>query len=208
MKTLARFVICILLAGPAFAIIDDGTNSLGAYFDPNGEQPPCFTPTPATPFHVYWILANSPFENLGGFEFAWAIVPELVPAPMVLDLALPPNALNIGDNYNLIVGLGSGLITSEATTLATYTLMTIGPTSSNFVTVGPATPASIPGHAVSGTFDNTNAIAPMNFSTVDDVNVIIDDTGWVVPGVAGFNCPGGPIAAESATWSNVKTLFR
>lgn len=205
-RIVALFAIC-LWAGTSFALLDDGTNSLGAYFDADGNVN-CFAPAPATPFNVYWILANPVAENLGGFEFAWAFAPEVVPAPFILSVTLPPSALNIGTNTNLIVGLGGGLITTEATTLVTLNMMVLAPVNpETYITAGPATPASIPGHAATNDFANPADIVPMNFSTVDGVNVIIDENGWVVPGVAKMSCPG-PVATETATWSNVKTLFR
>jgi hypothetical protein len=205
-KFLVLLTMC-LWASSSFALLDDGVNSLGAYFDVNGDVN-CFAPTPATPFNVYWILANPAVANLGGFEFAWAFSPEVVPAPFILGATLPASALNIGTNFNLIVGLGGGLVTTDATTLVTLNMMVLAPVAAaTYITAGPATPASIPGHAATNDFTNPAAIIPMNFSTVDGVNVIINEAGWVVPGVAKMSCPG-PVATETATWSNVKTLFR
>ncbi len=205
-RIVALFAIC-LGASTSFALIDDGINSLGAYFDADGNIN-CLAPTPGQPFNLYWILANPVVENLGGFEFAWAFAPEVVPAPFILNAFIPPNALNIGTNYNLIVGLGAGLITTEATTLVTFNMMVLALVDpETYITVGPATPPSIPGHAATNDFDNPADITPMNFSTVDGVNVIINELGWVVPGVAKMSCPG-PMATETATWGDVKALFR
>jgi hypothetical protein len=124
-RTVVLFAIC-LWVGTSFALLDDGTNSLGAYFDADGNVN-CFVPTPATPFNVYWILTNPVAANLGGFEFAWAFAPDVVPAPLILDVTLPPNALNIGTSTNLIVGLGDGLVTTNATTLVVLNMMALTP---------------------------------------------------------------------------------
>lgn len=205
-KYLALLTIC-LWSTASFALIDDGVNSLGAYFDPAGDIN-CLAPAPFVPFHIYWILANPVVANLGGFEFAWTFSPMPASLPIISSLTLPVNALNIGTNSNLIVGLGSGLITTDATTLATFEVIALAAfPPETYITVGPATPASIPGHAATNDFTNPGDVIPMNFSTVDGINVIIDPQGWVRPGVAKMSCPG-PIATETATWSNVKTLFR
>ena len=84
-------------------------------------------------------------------------------------------------------------------------MLFIVPPAEAFVTVGPSTPASIPGNAafVSG----ESVLFPMNYSTVDGVYVVIDDQGWVRPGLARIPCPG-PIATEKAAWGSVKALFK
>jgi hypothetical protein len=205
-KYLTLLMIC-LWSTTSFALIDDGINSLGAYFDPAGDVN-CLAPAPFVQFSIYWILANPVVASLGGFEFAWAFSPAPAAAPIIIGTTLPINALNIGTNNNLIVGLGSGLITSDATTLVRFDLIaTASFPPETYITVGPATPATIPGHAATNDFNNPGDVVPMNFSTVDGVNVIIDPQGWVRPGVAKMSCPG-PIATETATWGNVKSLYR
>jgi hypothetical protein len=208
MRAFYAAAILILCATTASAIIDDDINSLGAYFDNTGSVY-CFVPTPATPFNLYWILAHPIAENLGGYEFAWGYSPDIVPAPFVLGTTLPPGALNIGSNYNLIVGLGSGLVTSEATVLASFTLMVITQVSpATYVVAGPATPASIPGHAATNDFTNPADIIPMTFHFVADGGVIINEQGWTEPGIAKFRGDCGGTATESATLGNIKALFR
>jgi hypothetical protein len=207
-KTLAIVVAVCLGAGSASAIIDDDINSLGAYFE-NAGNVYCFTPTPFTPFNLYWILAHPIADNLGGYEFAWGYSPDIVPAPFVLGSTLPPDALNIGSNDNVIVSLGSGLITSEATVLASFNLMvftSIPP--QTYITAGPASPAAIPGHATTSDFENPTDIIPMTFHFVADGWVTINEQGWTEPGIARFWSPCEGTAVESATWSGVKTLFR
>ncbi len=208
MKALALLVICILCTGPVFAIVDDDINSLGAYFDDDGNVW-CMTPSPAVPFNLYWILAHPIAENLGGYEFAWAYSPDIVPAPFVLGVTLPPDALNIGSSYNLIVGLGSGLVTSEATVLAVFNLMvltTVPP--QTYVTAGPPTPASLPGHAATNDFADPANIIPMTFNFVNDGWVTINGDGWTEPGIARFTGPCGTPAVESTTLGRIKALFR
>jgi hypothetical protein len=157
-------------------------------------------------YNMYFIVANPTVANMGGFEFAWRFAPAA--APVIMSTTLPAQALNIGTSYNFIVGLGGGLITSEATVVATLNLMNVAPMDvATNVQVGPATPASLPLHAAYNNFANPAEIIPMNFSTVDGAAVLIDATGWVIPGVAKMGCPG-PVATESSTWSGVKALFQ
>lgn len=206
MKKFAILLALSMIASSAFAIMDDGDSSLGIYFNPSGDAN-CFAPAPAVPFNVYFIMANPSVANMGGFEFAWRFSPEVVPAPFILGTTLPPQALNIGTNTNFIVGLGGGLVTSEATVLVTLNMMVLGAVApGTYMQVGPATPASIPMHAAFNDFNNPANIIPMNFSTVVDGSNV-DPAGWVVPGVAKMSCPG-PVATDSQTWGTVKALFQ
>ena len=60
-------------------------------------------------------------------------------APIITSLTLPPQALNIGDQHNLIVGIGTPYATSEATVLATLGLFVIVPFE-GYISVGPSEP--------------------------------------------------------------------
>jgi hypothetical protein len=205
---MTRIVLALTLClttGSAFALMDDGISSLGIYFDSTGDYN-CAAPAPFVPFNLYFIIARPEVANMGGFEFAWRFEPAPTVMPIITALTLPPNALNIGTDYNLIVGLGSGLITTEATIVATANLILLSAIPPDtYLQAGPATPASHPLHAAYNNFDDPAQIIDLNFSTVDGVNVVIDAAGWVVPGVFRFSCPG--IALESETWSGVKALF-
>ena len=121
-KLISVLTLSLLVASSAFAIIDDGTSSLGAYSDTDGDSN-CFTVTPNVPFNVYWVFANPDIANLGGFEFAWRFEPN--PTHFVLSTTMPAGALNIGTPNNMVVGLGLGLITSEATLLVTHQVMIV-----------------------------------------------------------------------------------
>jgi hypothetical protein len=198
------FALC-LAAGTAFALMDDGISSFGIYVDNTGDVN-CYAPAPFVPFNLYFIIAHPEVANMGGFEFAWRFAPAPAVAPIITAFTLPPDALNIGTPTNVIVGLGSGLITTEATIVASASLIVLSAIPPNtYLQAGPATPASHPLHAAYNNLDDPAEIIDLNFSTVDGVNVVIDAAGWVVPGVFRFSCPG--IALESETWSGVKALF-
>jgi hypothetical protein len=154
---------------------------------------------------MYFVLADCSEAAVGGYEFAWALSPDPVGQYFVLGLILPPNALNIGDNNNLIVGIGDPLVTEAATVLCTFSLMILTPGIMADITVGPSTPASIPGETafVSG----ESILFPMNYSTFDGEFVTRDNQGWVRPGIGTIGCPA-PIAVEKESMGSVKALFR
>lgn len=207
MRMVSAAVAACLWVGAAPALANSGANALGAFFDDDGEIN-CFVPAAYQPFNLYWILTDPALPNLGGFEFAWAYAPEPALPPFILDLTLPEGAVNLGSSSNFIVRLDAGLITSRATTLVTISLMVPDPVRpETYITAGPASPPSVRGLPITRDFTEPSFMVPMTYATVDGDEVIVGEDGWVVPGVARFSCPG-PVAAETATWSGVKALFR
>ena len=204
MKKLLVLLTLTCFASSAFAINDTGTNSLGVYFDPDFNQN-CIDYTPSVPFPVYFVMANCSEEAVGGYEFAWAMDPDPVGQYFVLSTVLPPYALNIGDNFNLIVGIGAPYLTDTATVLVQFSMMVLTPGITADITVGPSVPASIEGETafVSG----ESVLFPMNYSTFDGEFVTRDAEGWVRPGIGNIGCPA-PIAIEKQSWGNVKALFQ
>ncbi len=202
-KLLVFLALTCLFASTASAINDSGANSLGVYFDPNFDTN-CVEYISATPFTMYFVVANCTEEIIGGFEFAWAFDPEPVGQYFILGTVLPPNALNIGDSNNLIVGIGAPYPTDVGTVLVEFSLMILAPGILADITIGPSTPASIPGNAAFVSGDSE--LFAMNYSTVDGTFVTIDNQGWVRPGVGTVGCPA-PIAVEDASWGSVKALY-
>lgn len=206
MKFVVIFAMVSVFAVPAVALVDDGINSLGVCFDADGELN-CYGPSPFTPFNVYFILAHPTAASLGGYEFAWRFSPPLVPAPFILSRTLVPGAVNAGRDDNLLVTVPGGFVTTEATVLATFSLITLAQVhEGEFITVGPATPASLPGQAAFTGFLDAAPTAVAYHGVPDWAT--IDPQGWVVPGVAALWCVSPGPAVETATWSEVKSLFR
>jgi hypothetical protein len=204
MRVITALFVFVLTANSAFALLDDGTSSLGCYFDNDGNTI-CFVPAPATPFNMYFILANPDVENLGGFEFGWRCEPEVVPPFYVLEVTLPPSATNHGDLDNVMVSLDQALPTTPATILLKVNLMTIAQIPpSTCVLIGPSAPTSIPDRATYYEFGHPDDVRPMNFSLWPAG----EPQGWYW--AAGFRCVGHEwtLPAESRTWSDVKSLFR
>lgn len=208
MKKLTVFlaIASLFLSNLTFGILDDGENSLGVYFDPDTFEMNCTDAPYAVPFNMYFVMANCTQSSIGGFEFSWAVDPEPSQPLIPLVVGLPQFALNIGDNYNFIVGLGEPLVTGPATVLVEVQLLNLAQDLDSFITVGPVSPASIPGHTAFVDGSDYDILLPMNYSTLDGVYVTLDDNGWVRPGIGMFTCPG-PVAVESSPWGSVKALF-
>lgn len=208
MKMLVVFLVLgIMSSGSlAFGILDEGENSLGVYFDHGTFELNCTDAPFAVPFSMYFVMANCTQSSIGGFEFAWAVDPEPAQPLIPLAVVLPPFALNIGDNYNFIVGVGEPLATGPATVLVEIQLLNLDSDLVSFITVGPAIPASIPGQTAFVDGIDYDILLPMNYSTLDGVYVNLDENGWVRPGIGMFSCPG-PVAVESSPWGSVKALF-
>lgn len=197
----------LFIGNTAFAILDTGPNSLGVYFDFGTFEQNCIDPPYVEPFTLYFVMANCTQSSIGGFEFSWAMDPDPGAMVIIIGVLLPPNSLNIGDNNNFIVGLGSPLATGPATVLVELTLLNLLPDLAAHLTLGPVTPASIPGQTAFVDGIDTSILLPMNYSTLDGVNVVLDEMGWVRPGVGRLSCPA-PVAVEQTPWGSVKALFK
>jgi hypothetical protein len=208
MKKLTMFLALgsLCFSNLAFGILDQGENSLGVYFDPGTFEMNCTDAPYAVPFSMYFVMANCTQSSIGGFEFAWAIDPEPSQPVIALAVVLPQFALNIGDNFNFIVGLGEPLVTGPATVLVEVQLLNLAQDLDSFITVGPVNPSSIPGQTAFVDGIDHDILLPMNYSTLDGVNVNLDENGWVRPGIGMFSCPG-PVAVEPSPWGSVKALF-
>jgi hypothetical protein len=202
MKTWIASIAVCLLVQPAVALLDDGQDSLGCYFDDQGNSN-CFDPTPGVPFSLYFILASPNYDWIGGYDFGWRFDPPMDPEPSILGLVLPPTSLNIGGPQDIMVSIGLGLVGSPATVLATCTVMTLGPVSlGQGVAVGPATSPTIPNHASYTPYENGAITNPMRYSTLPEGEA----SGWCV--VATLDCAAQVVAVEAATWGAVKALYR
>lgn len=208
MKRILLFSLAsLVLSNMAFALSDTGANSLGVYFDPGSFDQNCIEAPFVEVFSMFFVIANCTQSTIGGFEFSWATEPDFTGQVIVLSPILPLQALNIGDNYNFIVGLGTPLATGPATVLVELQLLNIVTDLAAHIRVGPTTPASIPGHTAFVDGIDNSILLPMTYSTLDGVDVTLDEFGWVSPGVGTFSCPG-PVAIEPSSWGSVKTLYR
>lgn len=122
-RTLLVFAVtaaAILLNTAAGAVLDENDNTMGLYFDTDGESDCLEAVPPLSQVPCYIVLTNPTFGELYGFECGLEYGSELV----LLDTILAHDqALNVGSGGNLIVGFGSPTYTDEATLLATLNLM-------------------------------------------------------------------------------------
>lgn len=190
-KTIAAILGLAVLTGSVLATPDDGIDSFGIYFAPDLETN-CGDIPLFTPVRLYFMVANPSMPTIESFEFSWRFDPAPVPAP-VLSLMLPPSSVNIGDNYNLIVGIGAvGLPVTPATILATVDVVMLAPFAAHTEII-----------ACNASCDGVD----LTYSTYDPAHGHdIGPDGCIA--VASVGCMGSPIATEAATFGSVKALYR
>jgi hypothetical protein len=163
---------------------------------------------PVAPFvqhRLYFVLYNPQIVSdfLGAMTFSWRMEPTPSPAPVVI-LTLPAGTINLGNNYNVILGFGNGVNTvwpgePNHGLVATVDVMFLSalaaPTS---VYLGPADPTSIPGYMEYNDFSNPGIVLP---AVPYSVSSLYQNPVFVFGG-------NGPVATESETWGGVKSLFR
>jgi len=194
----------LFISNMAFAILDEGENSLGVYFDYDTFEQNCIDGILMIPTSMYFVMANCTQASIGGFEFAWEDDPTII---FVFGTIFTNGGTNFGDNYNFLVGFVTPLITGPASLLVEVSFLQVAPAAAN-ISVGPSTPSSF-GGLFAGFADGAdpNILIPMNYATVDGINVVIDDDGWVRPGVGSIGCVG-PVPNEEMSWGGVKALYR
>lgn len=193
MKKLVVLLMVSLIASSAFAVVDPDPDMVGMYFDPMADTY-CFTAAPYATVIAYMILTNPTMDAIGGFELGY----HFTGAAMVLSTTFTnPQALNVGGPDNMIVGFGSPQVCSEATVLATLSVLymdtTMGPV--YFYLTG-TEPSSI------------DPTLPTLLMTDDSLVTAGLST---LPGTAGATINGicGDIVdTEDASWDGVKSLYR
>jgi hypothetical protein len=153
--------------------------------------------TPFVPLDIYFFIYNEQYSsnNLGGMEFSWRFEPA-ASAPLILQVEFPPQALNIGNNTNVVCGFGGGLMTvdNHARVMRANLLFSSAPSNVK-IFLEPSIPASIPGELACNDFNNPGDIRVLKPNSVG---------GLQTEPVFGF---GMTIATEPSTWSSVKALF-
>jgi hypothetical protein len=155
----------------------------------------------ATPFvqhRLYFVLYHPQIASstLGAATFSWRLDPVPAVAP-ILTLTLPPSTLNIGTNYNVIMGFGAGVpvVDNHAVVLTVDALFLANP-GPTVIYFGPPDPTSIPGHMeYNDFFDPGNRQG----SVPNSVDGLYENPVFGLDMV---------VATEPTTWSGVKALFR
>lgn len=197
MKTLLTLTMVVLLAGSAFAQLD---NSMGLFFGTDLlEADTNIDPAVSTPFDAYVALLNPTLGFIGGYEVGITLND---PSLLVIAVAGPNGWTNFGDNLNHLCGYGTPVMTGGVSTiLSTLTMMHLAPAPSD-VFMGPSVPSSVEG-AGPAVADGTdpNVLIICTYSSGPDFG------GLVATFMGeGIEFPPG-VATENASWSGVKALF-
>ncbi len=201
MKIVFAVLLMFLWAGSAGAVVDPDPNSLGFYFDLNADVN-YLDVAPDTEFWAYVTLTNPTWDHVMAFEFGFELVVPAGTEGMVFRLAdtLPPTSVQCGPGPGVlqgeyINGMGTPYPTSEATILVRLMYLTLAPMTIEFY-LGPTSVPSVPG-GLPAIMNSDNVIMAVGVSS-GDVNLP----------VAEVNTGNQPVAVESATWGEVKSLYR
>ncbi len=186
--------VTALPADPASALSD---NLFGLYYDqaatideieitPNSQQ-------------VLYLVVINPVSDNGGVQMIGGFECSILPAAgdVLMGVAFPLLAVNVNGSYeNLMVGYGQGLpvTSSNGTTLATLTVLTMGNNPEGYL-LQPASPSSHP-----------NKMAYLDLSSTE--GLIVDAS----PISGSHDLPvftfGDYTVEEDRIWGDVKSLYR
>jgi len=186
--------LTLFVATSALAVVDSRTDIIGMYWDDTADN--CCTPIAMVPTNVYIILTNPSMPAINGFECAFDIEgtaqPFLLGATFFSELALDVAA----GFQNFIVGYGVDQITTEATVLATVSILN-STGAELFFKLHQSDPSSIIG-----------SNQPMILVGVSDRRPLTSHTEF--PFVSAYmgadEC--STVATEATTWDNVKSLYK
>ncbi len=180
---------------------DGVANCLGVYFDSDGTQT-CRGPAAAMEsFHLYFVLQSA--DDLGEFdaiEFGWRFEPA-APDILVLSATMPPCQVCDVPNfpYNFLFCSGCGPVPVDGPTLIADVQLLAFTAFAAGIRLGPAVPASLPGHGAIMTNDPSR-IEPLGYACP------VDADGWTLDAVAILgDCE---VAAAPTRWGSVKALYR
>ena len=188
------FAVVFVLHLPALTVAQ--TDEVGIYADPYGDSSELFSP-PNVPFDAYVVLTNPSSVLVWGFEFGYTIALNDQSVLFRLQNALPPEAIDVGENSNLlsgdyVVGLATPLISAAAIVLVTWQFMLTSP-ETVFMELGPSRipslPYDLPAYEAGGT------IVPMTLAP----------TCWGTQIHVNEYCP---LPVEEQAFGAVKALYR
>ena len=192
MKKLLVLVLTMAIAGSAFAVVDPDPNSVGFYADLTADTVGA-TVDPFSTTPVYVILTMADFDELYGIEYGYEVVGDAV---VLATIFANPQALDVGQPGNHIVGFGSPTECTEATLIATMNVLytnadgapvTITLTGTEPSSVDPDLPTLLLANGVLMTSGDSTDIGNVNF---------------------GMNYALDIVATEPMTIDSVKSLYR
>jgi hypothetical protein len=193
MKKLLVLVLAMVLASSAFAVVDPDTNMVGFYFDETADTVTADVASFAS-IPVYAIFTNPSFDALYGFEFGYAIDG----IAMVTGTTYAnPQALNVGQGNNYIVGFGAPTVCSEATLLLTMNIFNTDAAAGPIAFTMTASEPSSNELGLPTMLAADGLELPVGFSTIDGVHcAILNGGGEEV------------VATEPVSFDSVKSLYR
>ena len=197
MKTLLTMALVLIMAGSAFAQLD---NSIGVFFSDTEltEANTNADPAASTPFAGYIALLMPTQQSVGGYEVSLT-VPATV---LALSVTGPNGWTNFGDNFNHLAGYQTPLPTPADAVLCTYSFLSLDGGAGEMY-MGASEPSSVDG-AGPAIADGANP---------DDLFVCNYTSGPDEGGlVATLHGPGitfpDVVATQNASLSGVKALFQ
>lgn len=192
MKKLVVLMMAMLVASSAFAIVDPDNDMMGVYFDMNADMVCVEGAAPYSNHVAYLVLTNPTFDALYGYEAGLDI---MGPAILLTNVFANPQALNVGDNTNQIVGFGAPTMTEPVTLLATMELL---------YTAVDGTPVEIHLHGTEpSSMDPMYPVVLLADGELRSYGISAAD-GLV----AQINGTCGVVATEEMSFDNVKSLYR
>ena len=193
-KLVLMLMASLLVASSAFAVVDPDPNMLGIYFDETADTNCMNDVGPYAQVPTYVILTNPSFDYLYGFEMGYMVDGN---ATILSSVFANPQALNVGEGANFIVGFGAPTPCTEATLLVTMNVMNMNvePTPIKF-NLSASNPSSndlgLPTLLLAD-----GALMPVGYSTVDGSNVA------VINGVC-----EDVVATDASTFDAIKSMYR
>ena len=197
MKTLLTMALVLLMAGTAFAQLE---NSMGVFFSDTEftEANTNFDAAMNVPFAAHIVLMNPTQAAIGGYECSLAVSSSL----LALSVGGPNGWTNFGDNFNHLVGYTSPLPSPGDVVFATFSLMYMVDGIASDMFMGPSVPSSVDdaGPAIADGA-NPDLLIVCNYTSGPDMGGIVATLHG-----DGIEFPGG-VATENQSWSGVKSLF-
>ena len=203
MKTLLVLVLSCFIASSVFAVIDPDPDMLGIYFDVNAEEN-CMFVEASVPFFAYLILTNSTAPAINAYELGFqnCVCTGLESQLFMLASNIAHgvvDGVDVGTHTAIsgdyIVGLAEALPATEAMILHSwqYMLLAVLPVQ---MFIGPSSKPSLPGDLPVVQNAEGSILMTVGTSTGGpDIPVATLNTDCVV-------------AIRSASWGNVKALYR
>jgi len=196
MKTLLTMTLVLLMAGTAFAQLE---NSMGIFFaEGDFSEAATNIDTAAAPFNAYVCLIEGQMVSIGGYEVGMSISD---PAVFVLAVTGPNGWTNFGGNLNHLCGYTTPLVSSSGQfVLSTMNILqSVANPADMFM--APSEPSSVDGAGPAiADGANPDVLYTCNYTSGPDMGGIVATFNG-----AGIQFPG--VATEAHSLSSVKALF-